>query len=474
MKVTTERLEQCQVNVFIELEAAEVDKKLRQTARNISLKFNVPGYRRGHAPFAAVIRKFGQEAIQQEALDGFGEELYDRALQELPYEPYQPGELKDVEWDPFRMTVVLPIKPEVDLGDYRAVRVPLEVMPVTDEQIEAYLAQVQGEQAQWVPVERPAALGDQVVIDSEGKIGDKEVWSEEGHEMVLDAKDTAPVPGFHQEIAGMSAGEDEVFVLTFPQDDPQKDVAGNEVTCRVHLHAVKEQNLLPIDDELAMMVGDYDTLDALRAAVRQRLETEAQQKAGGEYVDNVLEAMIDKAVKIEYPPQAVDREADLALNRMEQNLAASGIKLDVYLKMMGKTRDAYKLEFRPAAEGRLKKRLALIDIAKKEGLKVESEEIEAEVKRLGQMLGGQAGDMREFLASAEGHLSVADDLIMAKVQERVIQIAKGEGLPLEVETEVEAQAEVKVESEAEGSAAEAPSHDEAQPQAEPPASSEAN
>jgi trigger factor len=116
MKVTTERLEDCQVNVIIEMDAAEIEQKLRKTARTISRDFNVPGYRRGRAPYHTVIRVFGREAVQQEAFDEFGQELYEKALEEVEYEPYQPGELQEVEWDPFRMTVLLPIRPEVDLG----------------------------------------------------------------------------------------------------------------------------------------------------------------------------------------------------------------------------------------------------------------------------------------------------------------------------------------------------------------------
>ena len=140
MEVTTERLEDCQVNVIIEMDAAETDKRLRQTARTISRQFNVPGYRRGKAPFAAIVRTFGREAIQQQAVEDWGQELYEEAVEEIEYEPYQVGELQDVEWDPFRMTVLLPIPPEVDLGDYRSVRVPYEVEPVTEEQIDEYVA----------------------------------------------------------------------------------------------------------------------------------------------------------------------------------------------------------------------------------------------------------------------------------------------------------------------------------------------
>jgi trigger factor len=437
MKVTTERLENCQVKMIVELDAADIDKKLRATARNISRQFNIPGYRRGKAPFHAVVRVLGREAVQQEALEDFGNELYEQALDEIEYEPYEMGSLEEVEWDPFRMTVLVPIPPEIDLGDYRSVRVPFEIEPVTEEQVAAELTELQQQYAQWVPVERPAALGDQVVLDMEGTAGDKLVLNNEDYEMLLQAEATYPLPGFHEEIVGMSPGEEKTFLLTVPEDDEDQDAAGQEATITVHLHTVKAEDLPPLDDELAMMVGDYDTLDALEASIQERLETEGRQKTESEYLDRVLEAMGEAAVKIEYPIQAIDREAEFALNQMERNLASSGIQLDTYLGMLGKTREAYKQELHPMAEERLKKRLIMGEVAKREGLTVEDEEIEAEIDRLSEMMGEQADQMRDMLESPGGRLSVADDLLVNQVQKRIVEIAKGEAPPLEEAAESE-------------------------------------
>jgi trigger factor len=449
MKVTTERLDNCQVNVIVEMDAAEVDKKLRQTARRISRQFNVPGYRRGKAPFQAVVRVFGREAIQQEALEDSGQEWYEEALKEVEYEPYEVGELKDVEWDPFRMTILLPIEPEVDLGEYRSVRVPMEVEPVGDEQVEERLAELQKEHAELVPVERPAALGDQVVVDLEGRVGDKVIMSNENHEVQLQAGSTNPMPGFHEQIVGMSPGEDKAFTLTVPEDDYEQDVVGDEAEIRVHLHTVRAEDIPPLDDDLALMVGDYDSLDDLRSALRDELEKAAAEKAESEYLDKVLDAMIENAAKIEYPPQAVDHETEYALKQMERNLASSGIELDRFLGMIGKSREQYKQELSPAAEGRLRKRLVLREVAKREGLEVEEAQVDAEIERLTEMMGDQADEMRKMLQSPSGQLSVKDDLLTAKVEERVMQIAKGEAPPLEEEPGGEAALEAMAESEAE-------------------------
>jgi trigger factor len=181
------------------------------------------------------------------------------------------------------------------------------------------------------------------------------------------------------------------------------------------------------------MVGDYETLEELRTATQENMETDALQRAESEYLDKVLDAMIEAAVKIEYPPQAVDRESEVALSQMERNLAASGIELDTYLGMIGKTRELYKQELRPAAEERLQKRLVMSEVTEQEGLTIDDEQIDAEIERLIESMGEQADEMRQVLESPMGRLSVTDDLMVAQAQERIMLIAKGEAPPLEVE-----------------------------------------
>jgi trigger factor len=451
MKVTTERLDNCQVNVFIELDAKEIDGKLRQTARKISREFAMPGYRKGRAPYHAVIRIFGREAVQQETLENFGNDLYDAALEEIEYEPFDVGSLEEVEWEPFRMKILLPIQPEVELGGYGAVRVPFEPEEVTDEQIDEYLHNLQQEHGQWVPVERGAAIGDQVVLDMHGQAGEEEVMNNEGHEMLLVAEATYPLPGFHEEIVGMSPGEEKTFTLTMPENEEDEKVSGQEAEITVRLHTVREEDLPPLDDDLAMMVGDYDTLDDLKAGVRENLETEALQRAESEYLEKVLDTMVEAADRIEYPPQAVEQETEVVMNQMERNLAASGMQLDTFLNMVGKTREMYKQELSSSAEERLKKRLVLNKVAEEEGLTIEDEELEEEIGRLLEIMGEQAESMRAVLDTPGGKESVRQDLLISRAQERVVEIAKGE-VPAE---EQEAEAEEVEEEAAEATVAEA-------------------
>jgi trigger factor len=440
MKVTTERLDNCQVNVIVEMDAAETEAKLRETARKLSRQFTVPGYRRGRAPFHAVIRVFGREAVQQQALEDYGNELYEKALEEIEYEAYDMGELKEVEWEPFRMTVQLPILPEVDLGDYRSVRVPFAPSEVTDDDIEAYLEEQRQEFAQWVPVERPAKMGDQVVMDYRGTVDDELVMDNEAYELLLEEGASHPLPGFHEQVVGMSPGETRTFELAMPEDDKDERTAGKTVAVTAQLHTVREQDLPGMDDELAMMIGTYETLEELKVSVRERLETEALEREEAEYLDKVLDAMVEAAPRIEYPSQAADREADLAVRQMEQNFAMQGLPPDTLWRMMGNPREQYRQEMRPMAETRLRKRLVLEEVVRREGLEIPDDDVEAEIERLVAMAGDEAEAMREMLESPQGRESVLDDLRIERAQERVEAIGKGEAPPLP-EPEPEAQPE---------------------------------
>lgn len=434
MRVTTERLDQCQVNVIIEMDAAEVDEKLRQTAKKIARQYPVPGYRRGRAPFHAVVRAFGHEAIRQQALEDFGEELYKKALQEMEYQPYQPGEVKSVEWEPFRMTILLPIEPEVELGDYRAIRVPLEPEPVTEEQVEQRLKDYQEQFTQWVPVERPAALGDRVVLDVKAEAEGQSILDEEAREFLLTTDADEPLPGFHEAVVGMSPGEEKTFSLSLPDDDPRRKAGGQEVSVWVKLHTVKEANVPPLDDDLAMMVGDYDSLEALRAGIRRELEEQALNRAEGKYLDNVLEAIIASAVKIEYPPQAVEEEIDRMINRRREELASLGLELERYLTLIGQTQQTYRQELRSQAENLLRKQLVLQRIAELEKIQPKDKEVEERIEQLSEMMG--PGDQRshQLLRSPMGRRVILDNLVTEQAIQRVIQIAKGEAPPLEEET----------------------------------------
>jgi len=230
---------------------------------------------------------------------------------------------------------------------------------------------------------------------------------------------------------GMSAGEVKTFEMEVPDDEElYGEAAGQVAQVEVRLHTVRRQDRPALDDDLALMIGDYESLDALRLSVREQMETDALEKAEAEYLDKVLEAMIEAAAKIEYPSQAVAREAERAVRQMEQNMAAQGLPPETLWRMIGRTRDAYLLEMRPAAEVRLRKRLILEKVAEVEGLEAGPEDVDDEIERLVEQMGSQGEEMRAMLETDQGRESVAMDLVLNQAQQRVEEIGRGEAPPL--------------------------------------------
>ncbi len=453
MKVSTERLENCQMAVTVEMDRDDLEKALRQKARDLAQKYNFPGYRKGKATYRAVVRAIGREALQSYWFEDAAEELVGEVLEQLDAEPYAPAELDDVEWDPFRLKLLIPLKPVVDLGDYRSLRMEPEPVEVTDEQVEAQLAQYQEQHTQWVPVDRPAAEGDQVVVDARAAVGDHVVWEEENLELFVEDNDEIPVPGLQEQLVGLTVGEPKAFALSLPEDWEDADYAGAEAAFEVTLREVRERDVPPLDDDLAMTVGDYDSLEELRTSIREALEEQAQERREAEFPGKVVDALVQQAVRLEYPEQAVNDQLDDMLNGLEQNLQGTGLGVEQYFQLMRMTEAQYREQVRPEAERRLRRSLALVQLAREEGLQVTGEETQAEIQRMEEGLPQAAAAEREWLHSEEGQRSVANQLLSDRVEERLLAIVRGEApdLPAE-EPEAAADAEGEAEPEAETSA----------------------
>jgi trigger factor len=355
----------------------------------------------------------------------------------------------------------------VDLGDYRSLRMEPEPVVVTDEQIDAQLREYQEQQAQWVPVDRPATERDQAVVDVQASLDEETIWEEENLELLLGDEDASLVPGLYEHLVGMAAGETKSFSLALPEDWDDEDYAGAEAAFEATLREVREKDVPPPDDDLAMTVGDYDSLDELRTSIREALEEEAQERIEAEFPGLVVDALVEQAEHLEYPDRAVEDQLDDMLEGLQANLQGTGLGLEQYLQLMRTTEAQYRQQLRPEAEKRLRRTLALVELARQEGLRVPPDEVEAETGRVEESLPEEATAEREWLRSPEGQRGVANRLLTERVQERLLAIARGEApaLPVE-EPDAEAVADADAEPEPEAEPSAEPS-DEQVPETEP-------
>lgn len=432
LKITSEDLGDRQVMLTIEVDDQRVDRALRGIARRLSRDYNIPGFRRGRAPYHVILQRFGREALLQEALDDLGGEVIQEAIEKEDLEPYDAGTLEDIQLDPLVLKLRVPLRPTADLGDYRELRVDPPTAEVDEEEVAAELERLRQANAILEPADdRPAQIGDWVSLDVEAQSGDATLVSEEEHEMVLDPESKEFELGFSDQIVGMQAEEEKQFTLTLG-DGWGEERAGQEASFTATLREIRGRTLPDLDDDLARTVGDFDTLEELRQDIHRQFEEAAQSEADAQYTEAVLEAFLAGA-NIAYPPDLVEDQVDDMVADLAQRLEGQGLSLEDYHKLTGQTEEAFRESLHPRAEEIVQRGVALGELARQEGLDVEGTEVEQRIALLSASWGERSGEVHDMLSQPESVRSIANSLLTDKTVQRLVAIAKGEAPALESE-----------------------------------------
>jgi len=396
LKVETERLENCQMALTIEVDEARAKRALRNVARRISRRAKIPGFRPGKAPYNVVARYFGKEVLSKEVLDELGEATYKEALDQAGLEPFGQAQLTDYETNPLVLKMVVPLAPVVELGDYRQLRLEANEETIREEEVNKALTRIQEQNAFWEPVKRPAQWGDLAIVDIEGTVKGETVIENKERELILEADSSYPLPGFSDQLLGLTVNEQREFILTYPEDFEDGDLAGQQAHFKIYLQDLKQEVVPDIDDDLARAVGNYETLEDLKAELRRELQAKAEQ----EFAHRALTALVERA-QIEFPPMMLEREIDNWLKEFDQNLRRLNLNLENYLKMEKKTEEEFRQEVSPQVEERLKRSLALGKFIELEGLETGSEEaVDEALKRLAAIARGELEE--ETKTTSEG------------------------------------------------------------------------
>jgi trigger factor len=431
LEVKTEPLENCEVLMTMELDQAQNDRLLKEAARRISRKAKIPGFRPGKAPFNVVVQRFGLEVVQEEALEEI-DSLYKEALEELALEPYGPGQLEEVGWDPLKITVRIPTPPEIELGGYRDMRLEYPAIEVDEEEVERALEELQANHTDWQPVGRPAQIGDRITCDVEGYVDGELVLDREGANFLLVERD----PNSHgvsisEHVVGMTVDQEREFTLEYPDHPDNEELAGKEMQVYLQLLLVEEGIFPPLDDDLAQIMGDFDTLEELRDSIRQRLQDKAEREADEQLVEEALEKIVENAERIAYPPLMLEEEIDAVLEEHDRRLQRENFSLEAWLKVEGKTEEEFRQEMQPVAEQRLPRALVISKLADLEKLELDPDEIAQRMARLTIAAGEQGPEMREMLQTPEGFHYLMNSAMIDKVKERLVAIVKGQAPSLD-------------------------------------------
>jgi trigger factor len=436
VKVTTEPRENRQLALTIEIEPERVEAALAKAARSIAGKTNIPGFRKGKAPRHIIEQMFGKGALLEEALDDLGQQVYREALDQEKIEPYGPGHMEKVETDPtLVLRMVVPLAPQVELGDYRSLRVPFEVLAIDDHEIDHQIEHLRERHAIVEPAAEGASVdwGCQVSLDVSSTVEGRPFVEQQDVGLAVEKEhldDRVPIlPGFEEQIVGMKVGDEKSFSLPVPDEDDYGDFRGKTAEFKATLKDLRLRSLPDADDALAQTVGDFETLDALRDAIRQDIVDAKVREAESAYVDKVVDKLLETA-RIEFPPLMADGELDEMLERTDKRLRDQNLNLEEYLKVLGKTRDEYRAELRPTAEGHLKRGLLLSRIVELENLRVDESEVADEIEAVSAAYGQRAKDARSALSTQDSKRRLELELLTRKALDRLTAIAKGEAPPL--------------------------------------------
>ena len=290
MKVSNEKIADCQVKLQIELEPGEVEKSLQETYSSLIRKVSVPGFRKGKAPRAILENYLGSGAVLSEALKELIPQAYERAIEEQGIEAIAQPEIEVISREPVVFSAVVPLPPEVELGDYQQIRVNVMPSEVSADEVDKALEELRERQAVWSPVERAVDFGDMLIADIWGEVDGKPFCNYQGVEYRVIKEHRVPLPGFAEKLIGMQKGEEREFVISFPLDDSDVALAGKEYLFKIGLKEIKEPKLPALDDDFARNF-ESDSLSSLREKVTDSLKAQSEEIARSQREAEVLKAL---------------------------------------------------------------------------------------------------------------------------------------------------------------------------------------
>ena len=367
------------VEIDKELMESGVNKAYAKARKNIM----IPGFRKGKAPRKMIEAMYGAHVFYEDGLEEIFPEVYEFAVVKQEIKAVGRPSLTDMDINDegiVTITITTETYPEVTLGDYKGLEVEKAEVSISDEQVEAELNRMAQNVASTETVERAAEMGDTANIDFEGFDNGVPFDGGKGDNFDLKLGSGSFIPGFEEQIVGMSAGEEKDIDITFPEDY-HKDLAGKPVVFHVKVNKVTVTNVPAKDDEFAKDVSEFETLDELKADIRAKALEDAEKKAQSAFE----QACVDKAAEattVEMPKALIEAELDTQMERFGYQLQMSGYSMDAYAKMMGGDLNTMRNAFRPAAEKQAKANVTLAKIVEVEAISVSEDEITAEYEAL--------------------------------------------------------------------------------------------
>ncbi|MDR3242008.1 MAG: trigger factor [Lactobacillaceae bacterium] len=406
----------------VEAHAAAIDAAFNKVKGTL----NVPGFRKGKMPKQMFISRFGEESLYEDALNFALQEAYPAAIEATAITPVnqpQIGVESLEKGQPWVITAEVEVAPEIELGEYKGVKVAKQETEVSDADVDAEIETLRQGQAELVLVEdQAAANGDTVVIDFDGSIDGDHFEGGKGENFSLELGSGQFIPGFEEQLVGHKAEESVDVKVTFPEDYQASDLAGKEALFETIIHEVKVKEVPELDDEFAKDVDEeVASLDELKAKTKDRLNADKAEQAKEAKEDEAVSAAVDnaKVVGDEIPNAMIEEDVHRQMNSFFASMQNQGVSPEMYSQITGQTTEDIHHQYEEGAQKRVKTNLVLEAIVKAEGIKPAQAEIDAEVKTLADEYGMDEDGVRNALSED----MLAHDIAIKQVVELIVDSA---------------------------------------------------
>lgn len=418
MSLQVEKLEKNMAKLTVEVPAEQFEAALKTSYNKNKNKFNIPGFRKGKAPQAMIEKMYGVGVFYEDAVDEAINASYPDAAKESGLEIVSRPEISIEQVEKgksFIYVATVATKPEVTLGEYKGIEVEKAKPEVTDADVEAELKKVQEQNSRLVSVaDRAVADGDQTVIDFEGFVDGKAFEGGKAEDYTLVIGSHSFIDTFEDQLIGKNIGEDVEVNVTFPAEYHAAELAGKPATFKVKIKEIKMKELPELNDEFASEVSEFETLDAYKEDVKNKLAETKQAQATAENENNVVQKVVDNA-QMDIPAPMVDEQVRNMIEDYARRLQSQGISFDQYLQFTGSTIEQLQEQMRPQAELRLRTRLVLEAVVAAEKIEPSEELVEAEIKKMSENYKMDAEQIKTIMGEVGMALMKADMAVQEAV-----------------------------------------------------------
>ena len=441
MKFEKKELKDNQIEITVEVDNDLFQKAKVKAAISISKGSKIPGFRPGKATYDVVKRTFGEEMIEERAVELLVNQIYPDLLKEAEIKPHGPGNLEEIiSKNPPKFRFTIPLQPVIDLGEYKTVRLPYKLPKVGKGEVEKVLDNLQLTYATSELVERAAEKGDLVsvkinaVLIKPEKDQEPNILKSTPHQVIIGEQtdeEQFPFNNFGDNLIGLEAGDVKEFTHKYSKDSNYEKLRGKEAQFSVVVESVKSLTKPSLDDAFAKTVN-FEKFSELEESIQLQLETRNKNEYENKYFDDLLEKIIEKA-KLKYPPQLLDDEIKDVLKSVEQDIARQNLDLDTYLKINNREKEEFiEKDIRPAAIKRLEQALVIDEISRLEKIELDQKELQKEyTKSFMQMKSAPnfRGLQKEFTTKKLSNMLVmqaASRLMNQRTLDKLKSIATGE------------------------------------------------